>query len=99
MKNRLVAIRKVVNRSRWGHIRRAVNPADITTRVSIVTDFDRWFLGPVILFQIKFKFEGFDATKMSELVEDVLNIESNGTNSGKNKRRSILTNCVVTHRL
>ena len=48
-----MAIRKVVNRDRWGHIQEAVNPADILTRVCDVKDFDRKFRGPAFLFQIK----------------------------------------------
>ena len=92
----VVAIRKAVNRDRWGHIRGAVNPADIPTRVGDVKDFDCWFWGPAILFQIKFKFEGFDATERLELVEDVVNIEAKGKNSGKGKGKSSLTSCLIT---
>ena len=61
MENRVVAIRQVLNRDRWGHIRGTVKPADIPARVCDVKFFDRWFRGPTFLFQIKFKFEGYDA--------------------------------------
>ena len=96
MENRAVAIRKVVNRDRWEHIRGPVNPADIPTRVCDVKDFDRWFRAPAFLFQIKFKFEEFDATERLELVEDVVNIEVKGKNSGKGNGKSSLTSCVTT---
>ena len=39
VENRVVAIRQIVNRDRWGHIRGPVNPADIPTRVCDVKDF------------------------------------------------------------
>ena len=82
MENRVVAISKVVNHGRWGHIPGAVNPADIPARVCGVKDVDRWFRDSAFLFQINFKFEGFDATETLELVEDVINIEIMGKNSG-----------------
>ena len=40
VENRVVAIRKVVNRDRWKYIKGAVNPADIPKRVCDVKDFD-----------------------------------------------------------
>ena len=86
-----MAFRKVVNRDKWGHIRRAVNPAYIPTRVCDVKDVDRWFRGPVFLFQIEFKFEGFDATERLELVEDLVNIEA----KGKEKGKLSLTSCAI----
>ena len=91
----VVAFRKVVNRDKWGHIRRAVNPAYIPTRVCDVKDVDRWFRDPVFLFQIEFKFEGFDATERLELVEDLVNIEAKGINSGKEKGKLSLTSCAI----
>ena len=85
VENRVVAITKVVNRYRSGHIQGAVNPADIPTRVCDVKDFDHWFRVPAILFQIQFKSEGFNTTKRLELVEDVVNIEAKGKSSSKGK--------------
>ena len=61
-----------------------------------VKDFDRWFRGPSFLFQIKFKFEGFDATERLELVGDVVNVKAKGKSSGKGKGKSSLTSCVIT---
>ena len=89
-------VEMVVNRDRWGDIRGAVNRADIPTRVCDVKDFDRWFRGPAFLFQIKFNFEGFDATERLDLVEYVINIEAKGKNSSKGKGKSSLTSCVIT---
>ena len=91
-----MAIRSTVNRDRWGHIRGAVNPADIPTRVCDVKDFDRWFRGPAFLFQIKFKFEGSGATERLELVEDVVNVEAKRKSIGTGKEKSSLTSCVIT---
>ena len=91
-----MAITKVVNLDRWGHIREAVNPADIPTRVRDVKDFDHWFRGPAILFHIKFKLKGFNTTERLELAEDVVNIEAKGKSSGKGKGQSSLTSCVIT---
>ena len=91
-----MAIREVVNRDRWGNIRGAVNPADIPGRVFDVKDSNRWFQGQAFLCQIKFKFEGFDATDWLELMEDVINTEANDKNSGKGKVKSSFSSCVIT---
>ena len=83
-----MAIKKVVNRDRWGRIRGAVSPVDIPTRVCYLKDFGRWFQGSAFLFQIKFKFERFYASEKLELVEDVVNIEAKGKSSGKGKEKT-----------
>ena len=90
-----MAIKKVVNRDRWGHIRGAVSPVDIPTRVCYLNDFGRWFQGSAFLFQIKFKFERFYASEKLELVEDVVNIEAKCKSSGKGKEKLSLTSCVI----
>ena len=74
VESQVVAIGKDVNCDRWGHIKRVVRPADISTRVCDVKDFDHCSLA--ILFQIKFKVEGFNATERLELVVHVVNIEA-----------------------
>ena len=96
MENRVVGIRKFVNRDKWRNIGRASNPADMPTRVCDMKDFDSWFRGPAFLFQIKFKFEGCDATERLELMDNIVNIETKGMNSGKEKEKSSLTSCVIT---
>ena len=90
-----MAIKKVVNRDRWGRIRGAVSPVDIPTRVCYLKDFGRWFQGSAFLFQIKFKFERFYASEKLELVEDVVNIEAKCKSSGKGKEKLSLTSCVI----
>ena len=64
LENRVVGIRKVVNRDKWRNIGRASNPADMPARVCDLKNFDSWFRGPAFLFQIKSKFEGCDATEV-----------------------------------
>ena len=90
-----MAIKKVVNRDRWGHIRGAVSPVDIPRRVCYLKDFGRWFQGSAFLFQIKFKLERFYASEKLELVEDVVNIEAKCKSSGKGKEKLSLTSCVI----
>ena len=92
MESQVVAIGKDVNCDRWGHVRRVVRPADISTRVCDVKDFDHCSLA--ILFQIKFKVEGFNATERLELVVDVVNIEAKSKNSDKGKGQLNVTSCV-----
>ena len=96
MESQVVVIGKDVNCDRWGHLRRVVRPADISTRVCDVKDFDHCSLA--ILFQIKFKVEGFNATERLELVMDVVNIEAKSKNSDKGKGQLNVTSC-VKHRL
>ena len=96
VENRVVAIRKTVDRNRLGHTRGAVNPVDIPTRVCDVNDFNRQFWDPAFLFQIKFNFEGLDAAERLESVEDVLSIEAKGKGNSKEKVKSSLNSCVVT---
>ena len=94
MESQVVVTGKDVNCDRWGHLRRVVRPADISTRVCDVKDFDHCSLA--ILFQIKFKVEGFNATERLELVMDVVNIEAKSKNSDKGKGQLNVTSCVKT---
>ena len=52
VENRVVAIRKVVDRTKWNFVKGELNPADIPTRLSsnLVESFSGcWFGGPVML--------------------------------------------------
>ena len=52
VKNRVVNIRKVVDRDRWFHVEDVYNPADVPTRViSCEESLRKWFDGPVILYR------------------------------------------------
>ena len=92
MESQVVAIGKDVNCDRWGHVKRVARPVDISTRVCDVKDFDHCSLA--ILFQIKFKVEGFNATERLELAVDVVNIVAKSKNSDKGKGQLNVTSCV-----
>ena len=62
VENRVVNIRKVVDRDRWFHVEGVHNPADIPTRVvSCEESLRKWFDGPEILYKENVMSVEFDA--------------------------------------
>ena len=54
IQNRVVLIRKVVDKEKWNHVRGIGNPANIPTRFCPDSDLRRWFDGPEFLCNLEF---------------------------------------------
>ena len=76
VENRVVKIRKVLERERWSHIEGVENPADIPTRNCSEEDFKRWLLGPEFLKKEEFKNKVFVEGEKLKVVGKVVNKES-----------------------
>jgi hypothetical protein len=55
VENRVVEIRKVVDRSGWRYVKTELNPADVPTRMrsDICAFFTGWFMGPSFLSSLE----------------------------------------------
>jgi hypothetical protein len=70
IENRVVAIRKVVDREKWHFVRGEVNPADIPTRLSsnLKDSFSGcWFKGPLMLWSQELEVDRVKASCGNEI--------------------------------
>ena len=95
VENRVVKIRKVVDRENWNHIRGVDNPADISTSICSDVDLKRWFEGPKFLYDLEVFDNEFDVEERIKLVEDVVNSESKGFKSSNNAKNASLMQDVI----
>ena len=75
VENRVVNLRKVVDRERWFHVSGVFNPADIPTRVCSRDCIKQWFDGPEILHSDKFEEIKFDVSSRLKMVEEMVHSE------------------------
>ena len=69
IENRVVAIRKVVDREKWHFVKGEVNPADVPTRLpsSLKESFSGcWFRGRLMLWSQELAFERVNAGRVDE---------------------------------
>ena len=79
VENRVVNIRKVVDRDRWFHVEGVHNPADIPTRVvSCEEGLGKWLDGPEILYKENVMSVEFDVGRRLKLVDEMVKIELKG---------------------
>ena len=88
VENRVVGIRKIVDREKWNHVSGVVNTADIPTRVCTFGEFERWFYGPEFIHSVHFEVEDFDVSKKLKLVDVV--VESRSKENEKFKKNSVV---------
>ena len=75
VENKVVNLRKVVDRERWFHVSGVFNPADILTRVCNRDCINQWFDGPEILHSGKFEEIKFDVSSRLKKVEEMVHSE------------------------
>ena len=75
VENRVVNLRKAVDRERWFHVSGVFNPADIPTRVCSKDCIKQWFDGPEILRSDKFEEIKFDVSSRLKIVEEIVHSE------------------------
>ena len=96
VENRVVSIRKVVDRDCWSHVAGIVNPADIPTRMCNNFVEGRWFLGPEYLLSFDFELKKFDVDEKLRLVDVVVESRHSGKQDLCKGEREIEA-CAVEH--
>ena len=89
VENRVVNIRKVVDRDRWFHVEGVHNPADIPTRVvSCEESLRKWLDGPEILYKENVMSVEFDAGKRLKFVDEMVRSNLVASASFRYKRKT-----------
>ena len=102
IENRVVAIRKVVDREKWHFVKGEVNPADVPSRLSssLKEGFSGcWFRGPLMLWSQELAFERVNAGRVDEnslvgrvdveVSAEVVNFSNTTTRGTPSNKRSI----------